>query len=177
MLELYKIYLVSNGDQIRTIYKAIKNEIPIQNALAKREREPDAPNFTARISGILDLNGTNANLTFSILKANPIDPAYTDRYYYQPVIPEDGYGFGLTTYQGDGDPLPSFSGDPLLLPTQGLAEEILEIYWDALNSNRPYRPALPKDKVIKYMKKNTGIIFDPQILHQFLEMVEILDEL
>lgn len=159
MLELPKIYIVSNGEQTRTIYEALQKEISIQDALAKCEREPDAPNFTARISGILDLNGKNANLTLSILKANPIDPAYTDRYYYHPVIPEDGYGFGLTTYQGDGDPLPSFSGDPLLLPTQGSAEEILETYWDALNSENRVALAI---KEVSSKGENSQIFFRNQ---------------
>ena len=133
MLELPKIYFFSNGDQTRTMYEGIQKGIGIQDSLAKREREPDAPNFTPRISGMLDLNGKDAVLTLSILKASPIDPAFTDRYYYRPVFPKDGFGFGLTTYQGDGDPLPAFTGDPVLLPLNGSAEEIADVYWNALN--------------------------------------------
>jgi hypothetical protein len=134
MLELPGIYLVSNGDQTRTIYETLQSGGNIDAALAKREREPDAPNFTPRISGMFHVEGSSASATLSILKANPIDPAFTDRYTYRPAMPRTGYGFGLTTYSGDGDPLPSFSGDPLLLPCSGKAEEILERYWDALNA-------------------------------------------
>ncbi len=134
MLELPGIYLVSNGDQTRTIYDTLQNSGSIEDALATREREPDAPNFTPRISGMLSIKDTSVSAVLSILKANPIDPALTDRYSYRPAIPEPGYGFGLTTYSGDGDPLPSFSGDPLLLPCSGKTEEILERYWNALNA-------------------------------------------
>ena len=134
MLELRNNYIVSNGDQTRTVYEGIKKGISFPDTLAERERETDAPNFTPRISGMLSLTDKKAVISLSILKANPIDPAYTDRFFYQPAIPREGYGFGLTTYQGDGDPLPSFSGDPLLFPCQGSAEEILETYWGGLNS-------------------------------------------
>jgi IMP cyclohydrolase len=134
MLELPGKYIVSNGDQTRTIYEGIQKGMPFAETLAEREREPDAPNFTPRISGMLSLTDDKGNIFLSILKANPMDTAYTDRFYYQPSLPHEGYGFGLTTYQGDGDPLPSFAGDPLLLPCQGSAEQILERYWRALNS-------------------------------------------
>jgi IMP cyclohydrolase len=76
-----------------------------------------------------------AEVALSILKANKADPAYTDRITYHPAVPLAGLGVGLTTYAGDGDPLPSFSGDPLLLPLAGTAEEVLDTYWHALNAD------------------------------------------
>ncbi len=133
MLELPRIYLVSNGDQTRTIYDTIQAGGSFDDALATREREHDAPHYTPRISAMLDLRTRPAALTLSILKANPIDPAYTDRFTYRPAPPQPGFGVGLTTYQGDGNPLPSFSGDPLLLPLPASAEEALETCWNALN--------------------------------------------
>jgi IMP cyclohydrolase len=133
MLELPGIYLVSNGDQTRTMYDTLQSGGNIDDALAKREREPDAPNFTPRISGMFRVTDLSVSTVLSILKANPIDPSFTDRYTYRPAMPQTGYGFGLTTYSGDGDPLPSFSGEPLLLPCLGKSEEILEKYWNALN--------------------------------------------
>ena len=135
MLELPGIYLVSNGDQTRTIYETIQSGGRFEDALAKREREPDAPNYTPRISGMLSFEGEMATVILSILKANPLDSAYTDRYFFQPAIPRIGYGFGLTTYSGDGEPLPSFVGEPLLLPCKGGAEEVLERYWNGLNAD------------------------------------------
>ena len=135
MLELPGVFLVSNGDQTRTIYEALKLGGSFESALVTREREPDAPNFTPRISGMIDLNGQKSSIFLNILKANPLDQQYTDHYTYRPALPLPGYGFGLTTYSGDGNPLPSFSGDPLLLPLNGSPEEVLDTYWNALNPN------------------------------------------
>jgi hypothetical protein len=135
MLELPGLYLVSNGDQTRTIYDALHSGGTFDAALVTREREPDAPHYTPRISGMLDLSRDVAEVTLSILKANKADPAYTDRITYHPAVPLAGMGVGLTTYAGDGNPLPSFAGDPLLLPLVGSAEEVLETYWNALNAD------------------------------------------
>lgn len=133
MLDLPGTYIVSNGDQTRTIHKTLSGGGTIEAALATREREPDAPNFTPRISAMLRLENGSVSTVLSILKANPIDPAQTDRYYFRPSMPQAGFGFGLTTYSDDGNPLPSFSGDPMLLPCAGSAEQVLEQYWNALN--------------------------------------------
>jgi hypothetical protein len=135
MLELPLLYLVSNGDQTRTIYETLKTGGNFDDALATREREPDAPHYTPRISGLLDLRQSPGAITLNILKANPLDPARTDRFTYRPALPVPGFGFGLTTYQGEGNPLPSFSGDPLLLPCAGSAEAVLDTYWNALNED------------------------------------------
>jgi IMP cyclohydrolase len=135
MLELPGLYLVSNGDQTRTMYDTLHAGGTFDAALATREREPDAPHYTPRISGMLDLSRDVPEVTLSILKANRADPAYTDRITYHSAVPLAGLGVGLTTYGGDGNPLPSFSGDPLLLPLVGSAEEVLETYWNALNAD------------------------------------------
>ncbi len=132
MLELGGIYLVSNGDQTRTIYETLQNGGAFEAALATREREPDAPNFTPRISAMLD-SRQPLQLALSILKANPADPQLTDRFTYRPALPPPGLGLCLTTYEGDGNPLPNFSGEPLLLPCSGSAEEMLDTYWEALD--------------------------------------------
>jgi hypothetical protein len=134
MLDLPGVFIATNGDQTRTIYHALQVGGTFEGALATRQREPDAPNFTPRISGLLDLTRQPGSIALSILKANPLDPAHTDRFTYRPALPVPGYGFGLTTYSGDGNPLPSFSGDPLLLPLAGSAESVLETYWNALNA-------------------------------------------
>jgi IMP cyclohydrolase len=158
MLDLPKKFILSNGDQTRTIYVTIQKGKSFQDALTEREREPDFPNFTPRISGMLDMSSKNIIVLLSILKANPIDSAFTDRYYYYPVIPQDGFGFGLTTYQGDGNPIPAFSGDPLLLPCRGTAEEILCKYWNVLNiENRvslAVKEIIPNDKDSRILIKN-----------------------
>ncbi|MBL7200849.1 MAG: inosine monophosphate cyclohydrolase [Anaerolineae bacterium] len=135
MLELPGIYLVSNGDQTRTLYETLCAGGGFDDALATREREPDPPNYTPRISAMLDLRAGPALLALSILKANPADPELTDRFTYRPAPPPPGLGLGLTTYVGDGNPLPSFEGDPLLLPCQGSAQAVLDRYWDALDKD------------------------------------------
>lgn len=134
MLELLPRYLVSNGDQTRTLYETLKAGGSFDEALEKREREPDAPHYTPRISGLLDLRGSVPSLTLSILKANVANPALTDRFTFRPAPPPAGFGVGLTTYSGDGNPLPAFAGDPLLLPLEADAPELLDSYWEALNA-------------------------------------------
>lgn len=134
VLELPSIYLVSNGDQTRTIYDTLQAGGTFDSALATRERESDAPHYTPRISAMLEYPYPGI-LTLSILKANPVDPALTDRIIYRPATPPQGFGFGLTTYRGDANPLPCFSGDPLLLQLNGNAESVLETYWNALNAD------------------------------------------
>ena len=132
MLELPGIYIVANGDQSQTIYDGLLGGGTFESALSTREREPDAPNYTPRISGMLDLTGPAA-LALSVLKANPDDPAHTDRVTHRPVRPPAGLGLCLTTYMGEGDPLPGFAGDPLPLPLEGSPDAVMQTFWDALD--------------------------------------------
>lgn len=141
MLELPGTYIVANGDQSRTIHDALLGGGNFESALATREREPDAPNYTPRISGMLELNGPPA-VSLSVLRANPVDPAHTDRLTYRPGPPPPGLGLCLTTYMGDGEPLPAFTGDPLLMPLEGGAEEVMGTYWDALDEENRVAIAL-----------------------------------
>jgi len=134
MLELPGRHVVSNGDQTRTVRDALAAGGDFAAALAGREREPDAPNYTPRISALLDLRGAAPALSLSILRANDADPALTDRVTFCPAPPPPGLGLGLTTYRGGGDPLPSFRGDPLWLPLAGEAPQVLERYWQALDA-------------------------------------------
>jgi len=135
MLELPRIYLVSNGDQTRTLFNALRAGCSFKVALSTREREPDAPNYTPRISAMLDLRTPHTVLALGILKANPADPALTDRFTYHPAPPPPGIGLCLTTYMGDGSPLPPFSGEPLLMPLEGSPTDVLETYWAALDED------------------------------------------
>ncbi len=133
MFELNGKFIVSNGDQTKTLYEGLGAGKRFDESLSTREREPDAPNYTPRITGMLEVDAAGERISLNILKGNRIDPENTDRYFYYPSLPEMGLGYGLTTYLGDGSPLPSFSGDPLVLPLEGAAEDILEFYWNALN--------------------------------------------
>lgn len=135
MLELPGVQLVTNGDQTRTIAAALAAGGSFEAALAGRAHEPDAPHYTPRISGMLDLRSGSARLTLAILRANPLDPEQTDRTFFQLALPAPGTGRGLTTYAGDGNPLPSFAGEPLLLPLEGRAADILDRYWSGLDAD------------------------------------------
>jgi hypothetical protein len=135
MLELPGLYLVGNGDQVRTVCDALQTGGQFDAALAVREREPDAPHYTPRISAMLDLHPSPPRLSLNILKANVADPEATDRFTYHPAAPPAGFGLCLTTYLGDGNPLPSFSGEPLLLPVEGTADQVLDTYWRALDAD------------------------------------------
>jgi hypothetical protein len=144
MLELERVYLVSNGDQTRTLCDALARGGSFEGALATREREPDAPNFTPRISGMIDLRGEAPAFALSVLKASRADPAHTDRNSFRPAPPPPGLGLGLTTYLGDGAPLPSFEGEPIWLPLAGPAEAVLERYWAALDGENRVSLALKR---------------------------------
>ena len=144
MLELERAYVVSNGDQTRTIADALAQGGSFEGALATREREPDAPNFTPRISGLIDLRGAEPAFALSLLKANRADPERTDRISFRPAPPPPGLGLGLTTYQGDGSPLPSFEGEPLWLPLAGSPEAVLARYWEALDRDNRVALALKR---------------------------------
>jgi IMP cyclohydrolase len=135
MLELPGIYLVTNGDQTDTIVEALRAGATFDDALGTREREPDAPNYTPRISGMLDFNKQPVEIALSILKGNVVDPELTDRFTFRPAEPPPGLGYCITTYQGDGKPLPPFQGDPLLMPCEESAEEVLAAYWDGLDAD------------------------------------------
>ena len=140
MLELPRVYLVSNGDQTRTLYTYLRDGGLFDQALATREREPDAPSYTPRISAMLAPEGPLGPIALSILKANLADPAHTDRFTYRPAPPPPGFGYCITTYMGDGSPLPPFTGDPLLVPCRGSVQEVLDTYWSALDPT--YRVSL-----------------------------------
>lgn len=156
MLELPGVFLVSNGDQTRTLYDVMESGGRFEDALEMREREPDAPNFTPRISGAIDLRLGDASLALSILKASAADASLTDRTTFRPAPPPPGFGLGLTTYQGDGEPLPSFRGEPLWLPLAGSAEAVAEAYWGALDGEnrvalavKEIRPGSPSQLLLR----------------------------
>jgi IMP cyclohydrolase len=141
MLELPDIYVVTNGDQTRTVVEMMQAGGGFEEALATRKREDDAPNYTPRISGLLDLRavsqGTSPRMALSILRASEADAMQSDRVSVRPPPPPPGFGLGITTYAGDGEPLPPFRGDPLWLPLGGGAGHVLASYWEALDaSNR-----------------------------------------
>lgn len=128
-------HIVTNGDQTDTIHEALQKGGSFESALASRTYEPDAPNFTPRISGIVDLADGQFAYKLSILKSagSSEDQTLRHTYTYESALP--GFGHCIHTYAGDGNPLPSFQGEPALVPLKGNAQEIALRYWNALNED------------------------------------------
>ncbi|MCD8050211.1 MAG: IMP cyclohydrolase [Clostridiales bacterium] len=123
--------IVTNGDQTDTIWQAFQEGHCYRHALLTRTFEPDAPNYTPRISGVVKPDGS---YNLSILKSADGDPSCCCRYFYEYDVPVAGEGRFLHTYMGDGDPLPSFEGEPERVGiSAATAGELADLLWDSLN--------------------------------------------
>jgi IMP cyclohydrolase len=130
---LDKVHIISNGDQTETIYRQYKQGGSFEKAINEREFEPDAPNFTPRISGVVDLFDQDFAYKLSIIKSfyNNSEVCIRNVYSFSESIP--GIGHCLTTYKGNGNPIPSFEGEPFILPVTDNIKETLDLYWNVLN--------------------------------------------
>ena len=122
--------IVTNGDQTDTIYDYLKDEKTFEEALRTRTFEPDGPNFTPRISGLVEKNG---DYRLSILKSNEGDPDSSHRYFYEYENPKAGQAHFIHTYEHDGDPIPSFVGEPKQVKIEGCIECFTKMLWENLN--------------------------------------------
>ena len=111
--------IVTNGDQTDTIYELMDKQQTFEQALRTREFEPDAPNYTPRISGIMHIDKGEFNYAMSILKSNNGNPDACNRYTFAYSNPVAGEGHFIHTYMGDGNPLPSFEGEPTWVDIDG----------------------------------------------------------
>ena len=127
--------IVTNGDQTDTIYDHLNEGKTFEEALDTREFEPDAPNFTPRISGIIERKQDTFTYKLSILKSADGDPACCERFIYSYDTPLAGKGHFLHTYMKDGDPLPSFEGEPVALHTFDDIDEFTKECWESLDDN------------------------------------------
>ena len=127
--------IVTNGDQTDTIYEFMKNGRSFNRALKSREFEPDAPNFTPRISGIMEFSDGRFEYAMSILKSDMGDPDCCDRFSFTYDNPKDGQGRFIHTYMGDGNPLPSFEGEPTPVDITGNIDELTSTIWNNLNED------------------------------------------
>lgn len=126
--------IVTNGDQTDTIYETIQRGGSFEQALRTRTFEPDAPNFTPRISGIV-LPDEDA-YRLSILKSADGDANGTRRYFFEYEHPRAGEGHFIHTYQKDGNPLPSFEGEPTAVEIAGEdIDAFTNSLWNALNAD------------------------------------------
>ncbi|HOJ78992.1 MAG TPA: IMP cyclohydrolase [Bacillota bacterium] len=127
-------HIISNGDQTDTIYNSIKSGGTFEAALNTREFEPDAPNFTPRISGVIDFSDPVAIYKLAINKTAFNQPEFGQRQYFNYQKALAGFGHCIHTYQGDGNPLPSFTGEPYLVRLLNNIDETANLYWSLLNN-------------------------------------------
>ena len=125
--------IVTNGDQTDTIYDGMDKELTFEQSLRCREFEPDAPNYTPRISGVMHIEGGKYDYAMSILKSNNGDPSCCNRYTFTYDNPVAGEGHFIHTYKCDGNPLPSFEGEPKLVNILDDMDAYTELLWNSLN--------------------------------------------
>ncbi len=125
--------IVTNGDQTDTIYNGMDNQLTFEQSLRTREFEPDAPNYTPRISGIMHLENDSFNYAMSILKSNNGNPDSCLRYSFTYTNPVAGEGRFIHTYKNDGNPLPSYEGEPKLIEIENNINDFANLIWNSLN--------------------------------------------
>jgi IMP cyclohydrolase len=132
--------IVTNGDQTDTVFNYIKENgddgYAFEKSLHTREFEPDHPNYTPRISAILnyDFDAKDFNYKLSILKSSDGNPEVCDRFFYS-FKPIDGLGHFIHTYECDGNPIPSFYGEPERVKMPNTATELADLVWNNLNKD------------------------------------------
>lgn len=125
--------IVTNGDQTDTIYEGMDKQLTFEQSLRSREFEPDGPNYTPRISGVMHIENGNFNYAMSILKSNNGNPDSCNRYTFAYENPVAGEAHFIHTYMHDGNPLPSFEGEPKLVEAMDNMEEFADLLWNSLN--------------------------------------------
>ncbi|NLG02267.1 MAG: inosine monophosphate cyclohydrolase [Clostridia bacterium] len=127
--------IVTNGDQTDTIYEGMDQMLTFEQSLRSREFEPDAPNYTPRISGVMHIENGSYSYAMSILKSNQGNPESCNRFTYAYENPQAKEGRFIHTYMHDGNPLPSFEGEPKLIEIKGSIDEFTDRIWNSLNED------------------------------------------
>ena len=127
--------IVTNGDQTDTIYEGMDKQMTFEQSLRSREFEPDGPNYTPRISGIMHIESGRYNYAMSILKSNNGNPEACNRYTFAYENPVAGEGHFIHTYKCDGNPLPSFEGEPKLIAIPDDMDAFTDTLWNSLNED------------------------------------------
>ncbi len=125
--------IVTNGDQTDTIYDGLDDELTFEQSLRTREFEPDGPNYTPRISGVLHIANGQYDYSMSILKSNNGDPDSSNRYTFSYENPKAGEGRFIHTYARNEEPLPSFEGEPKWVDIKGDINSFTDMVWNSLN--------------------------------------------
>jgi len=146
------VHIVTNGDQTDTIAEYIAEGKTFEEALLTRQYEPDAPNYTPRISAAILYNKDRSSYVMSILKTVENSPEVEKKefYTYNKFIP--GEGRCIHTYGRDGNPLPSFEGNPYVVSLENDLDATAKRYWDMLNPDN--RVAL----LVKHIEVSSGNI-------------------
>lgn len=127
--------VVTNGDQTDTAYDGMSKGLTFEQSLRSRTFEPDGPNYTPRISSVLHIDAGKFCYEMSILKSDMGDPESSNRYTFSYENPKKGVGRFIHTYRGDGNPLPSFEGEPKKVAIPNDIDEFTANLWDALNED------------------------------------------
>ena len=127
--------IVTNGDQTDTIYEGMDKQLTFEQSLRSREFEPDGPNYTPRISGIMHIENGTYNYAMSILKSSNGNPESCNRYTFAYENPAAGEGHFIHTYRCDGNPLPSFEGEPKPVEIPDDMGAFTELLWNSLNED------------------------------------------
>ena len=127
--------IVTNGDQTDTIFDGMDKQQTFEQSLRSRKFEPDSPNFTPRISGVMHIENGTYNFALSILKSDNGHEESCNRFTYAYENPQNGIGRFIHTYMGNGNPLPSFEGEPTLVDVKGNIDEFTKTVWDNLNED------------------------------------------
>ena len=142
--------IVTNGDQTDTIYDFLATGKSFEAALRTRCFEPDAPNFTSRISGMMTLSDSGCAYKLSILKSADAAGSACLRQTFEYAEPLTGVGHFIHTYQTDGNPLPAFAGEPEQVALPETAEELADLLWNNLDAR--YKISL----FVRYIDIETG---------------------
>ena len=151
--------IVTNGDQTDTIYELMDKQQTFEQALRTREFEPDAPNYTPRISGIMHIENGKYNYAMSILKSNNGNPDACNRYTFAYENPVAGEGHFIHTYKCDGNPLPSFEGEPKLVAIPDDMDTFADTLWNSLNADNKV------SLFVRYIDIATGI-YESKIINK-----------
>lgn len=147
---LDNLSIVTNGDQTDTIFEEMRAGGFFEEALRTRTFEPDAPNYTPRISGLLRRREDGFGYRLSILKSAGGDPNGVQRLFFEYPDPIAGEGHLIHTYRCDGDPIPSFEGEPKPVALSGSLDELAERLWNGLNAENKV------SLFVRFLDRETG---------------------
>ena len=126
-------FIVSNGDHTETLLETVEAGGEYQAAMRKRQHEPDDPHYTPRIAGSIFIENEKARAWMGIIKPCRFNPQTSFRHSFEIEELTSGFGWLITTYRGNGTPLPPFVGEPMAIPLQEEGKSLLEWVWLRLN--------------------------------------------